>query len=331
MVNGSPTKTEILDEQKGRTQLANLTMSAVVLVVVMFATGLLTNMPKAVLAAIVFLIGLGLVDFAGLTRIRSRRFSEFVIAGVTGFVVFAVGVEQGIILAVVLSILEIIRRAYGPADFVVGVDERGERTFRAATPGTQSAPGLVVFRYDAELFYANASRFTDDVQAIIEGAPDKVRWLVLDCSSITDVDYSAGIALARAHPLRPGPGLPLRHRPRRHPPAHHPHHLRRPGPGQVRTRVRHAGGGIRRVPGRLSRPDAVTAAGSRTGEPADPSRLGRVVGPERALVLGPMVASEIVPLRPPGRSDRTTERVLVPGPGGWPGTSGLPRQTNAPQ
>jgi high affinity sulfate transporter 1 len=195
VVNGSPTKTEILDEQKGRTQVANLTMSAVVLIVVLFATGLLTNMPKAVLAGIVFLIGLGLVDVAGLRRIYRRRFSEFVIACLTGFVVFAVGVEQGIILAIVLSILEIIRRAYGPADFVVGAGEGGERTYQAAKPGVQSAPGLVVFRYDAELFYANASRFADDVEAVIQSAPDRVRWLVLDCSSITDVDYSAGIAL----------------------------------------------------------------------------------------------------------------------------------------
>jgi high affinity sulfate transporter 1 len=196
VVNGSPTKTEILDEQKGRTQVANLTMSAVVLIVVLFATGLLTNMPKAVLAGIVFLIGLGLVDVAGLRRIYRRRFSEFVIACLTGFIVFAVGVEQGIILAIVLSILEIIRRAYGPADFVVGEGgEGGERTYQAAKPGAQSAPGLVVFRYDAELFYANASRFADDVEAVIQAAPDKVRWLVLDCSSISDVDYSAGIAL----------------------------------------------------------------------------------------------------------------------------------------
>jgi MFS superfamily sulfate permease-like transporter len=163
---------------------------------VLFATGLLTNMPKAVLAGIVFLIGIGLVDVAGLARIRRRRFSEFVIACITGFVVFAVGVEQGIILAIVLSILEIIRRAYGPADFVLGVNREGKRSFQPAAPGTQSAPGLVVFRYDAELFYANASRFTDDVQAIVQAAPDKVRWLVLDCSAISDVDYSAGIALS---------------------------------------------------------------------------------------------------------------------------------------
>jgi high affinity sulfate transporter 1 len=195
VVNGSPTKTEILDEQKGRTQVANLTMSAVVLLVVLFATGALTNMPKAVLAGIVFLIGFGLIDVAGLARIRNRRFSEFVIACITAVVVFGVGVEQGIVLAIVLSILEIIRRAYGPADFVVGVDEQGRHTFAAAEPGAQSAPGLVVFRYDAELFYANASRFTDDVEAVVEAAPDKVRWLVLDCSSISDVDYSAGVAL----------------------------------------------------------------------------------------------------------------------------------------
>ena len=195
VVNGSPTKTEILDEQRGRTQVANLTMSAVVLVVVLVATGLLANLPKPVLAAIVFLIGYGLIDGNGLKLINKRRRSEFVIACATGFVVFGVGVEQGIILAVVLSILELVRRQYRPADFVVGVDQDGQPTYQMASPGLQSLPGLVVFRYDADLFYANANRFTDDVEALFQSAPDPVHWLVLDCSSIDDVDYSAGIAL----------------------------------------------------------------------------------------------------------------------------------------
>ena len=196
VVNGSPTKTQILDGQKGRTQLANLTMSAVVLVFVLFATGLLTNMPKATLAGIVFMIGVSLIDADGLRRIRGRRVSEFLIACITGFVVFGVGVEQGIILAVVLSILEIIRRAYRPSDFVVGESIDGVPSYAPASPGAQSLPGLVVFRFDAQLFYANASRFTDDVEAIMQAAPDPVRWLVLDCSAIDDVDYSAGIALS---------------------------------------------------------------------------------------------------------------------------------------
>jgi high affinity sulfate transporter 1 len=196
VVNGSPTKTQILDEQKGRTQLANITMSGVVLLVVMFFTTVLTDMPKSVLAGIVFLIGLDLIDTLGLRRIFARRPSEFIIAAVTGIVVFAVGVEQGIILAIVLSILEIIRRQYSPKDFVVGLSSDGEPTFESAEPGHQSAPGLIVFRYDADLFYANASRFVDDVEGLVDHAPDPVRWLVLDAGAVDDIDYSAGISLS---------------------------------------------------------------------------------------------------------------------------------------
>lgn len=196
VVNGSPTKTEILDEQHGRTQLANITMSLVVLVVVLFLTGYLTNMPTAVLASIVFLIGLGLVDVVGLKRIRAARVSEFVIACVTAVVVFGWGVEQGIVLAVVLSIIELVRRAYTPKDFLLGVDQAGEPTYEPAEPGAQSLPGLLVFRFDAPLFYANGSLFVDDVQRLLAAAPTKVRWLVLDCSAMTDVDYSAGLNLA---------------------------------------------------------------------------------------------------------------------------------------
>ena len=195
VVNGSPTKTQILDEQKGRTQLANVTMSLVVLVVVLFLTGLLTDMPKAVLGAIVFLIGIDLIDIAGLRRVWAARRSEFVIAALTGVVVFAVGVEQGIILALVASIIEMVRRQYRPDRFVMGVNKNGTPSYQPATPGAQSAPGLLVFRYDADLFYANANQFVDDVQSLVTAAPDPVRWLVLDCSSIPDVDYSAGMAL----------------------------------------------------------------------------------------------------------------------------------------
>jgi high affinity sulfate transporter 1 len=196
VVNGSPTKTEILDDQKGRTQVANMTMSGVALLFVLFLTSLLTDMPVAVLAGIVFMIGLGLVDVAGLRRIRGRREAEFVIACVTAVVVFAVGVEQGIVLAVLLSLVEVVRRAYHPGDFVVGEGDADQLTYTPVAAGVQSRAGLVIFRFDATLFYANASRFTDDIKTVVEGAPEPVRWLVLDCSSIDDVDYSAGLELA---------------------------------------------------------------------------------------------------------------------------------------
>ena len=196
VVNGSPTKTQILDEQKGRTQVANITMSLVVLIVVLFLTGLLTDMPKAVLGAIVFLIGIGLIDIKGLKRILAARPSEFVIAAITAVVVFAVGVEQGIVLAIVLSILEIVRRAYAPKDFLVGVDARGRhdlRQRRARTPEPARTAG-VPLRCPALLRQR---------QPVLRpgprppaAAPTKVRWLVLDCSSLDDVDYSASLTLA---------------------------------------------------------------------------------------------------------------------------------------
>jgi MFS superfamily sulfate permease-like transporter len=196
VVNGSPTKTQILDGQKGKTQVANLTMALIALLFTLFFTGLLTNMPKAVLGAIVFLIGVDLIDITGLKRIASRRKSEFVIAVITAVVVCAVGVEQGIILAIAISILEIIRRQYRPKDFVVSISPTGEPSYVASGPGVQSQAGLIVFRYDAELFYANANSFVDDVERLIDTAPSPVEWLILDASSLDDIDYSAGIALA---------------------------------------------------------------------------------------------------------------------------------------
>jgi high affinity sulfate transporter 1 len=196
VVNGSPTKTQILDEQKGRTQLANLTMSGITLLVVLFFTAALTDMPKSVLGAIVFLIGIDLIDVRGLRRISRRRTSEFVIAVGTAVVVCAVGVEQGIILAIVVSILEVIRRHYKPKDFVVSVSPTGQESYAPALPGAQSAPGLIIFRYDSDLFYANANRFVDDVEALVDKASDPVRWLILDAKSVDDIDYSAGVSIA---------------------------------------------------------------------------------------------------------------------------------------
>jgi len=197
VVNGSPTKTQVLDGQKGRTQLANLTMSATVLIVVLVATAVLDDMPKAVLAAIVFLIGVDLIDLLGLRLLARRRWSEFLIAAITCVVVFTVGVEQAIILAVILSVLDLVRRQYSPRDFIIRPDGRGGVVYEKAVTGRESLPGLIIYRYDAQLFYANANRFVDDAESIVEAAPDPVRWFVLDAGSIDDVDYSAGISLGR--------------------------------------------------------------------------------------------------------------------------------------
>ncbi|MEU1972463.1 SulP family inorganic anion transporter [Microbacterium sp. NPDC019599] len=196
VVNGSPTKTQILDGQKGRTQVANLVVVVVVLIVLLFLTGLLTDLPKAVLGGVVFVIGLELIDVKGLVRVSRERRREFFIAAATALTVFIVGVGQGVILAIVLSLLDVIERQYRARDFVLGVRAKTGYTYDSAAAGLQSEPGLIVFRYDADLFYANASRFVDEVQTLVQAAPDKVRWLILDSAGISDIDYSAAQNLA---------------------------------------------------------------------------------------------------------------------------------------
>ena len=197
VVNGSPTKTQILDEQKGRTQIANMTMAGVALLFTLFFTGVLKDMPKAVVAGIVFLIGFSLIDLPGVKRIWARRRSEAIVALITAVTVFAVGVEQGIILAVLLSLLDLVRRQYKPGDYILAEDAAGLPVYLPAKPGEQSLPGLIVFRYDAELFYANVNRFADHFEAVISAAPDPVRWVALDCAAIPDIDYSAGVMLTK--------------------------------------------------------------------------------------------------------------------------------------
>ena len=103
VVNGSPTKTEMVDEGGSHTQVAMLTTAAVVAIVLLFLTYPLQFLPNAVLASVVFLIGLKLVDISGMREIRRLRKDEFVVALQTAAVVVVIGVEQGIILAIVLS------------------------------------------------------------------------------------------------------------------------------------------------------------------------------------------------------------------------------------
>lgn len=195
VVNGSPTKTKVLDEQRGRTQVANLVVAAVTLIVLLFLTGLLRNLPHAVLAGIVIVIGVELIDVPGLRRIYHRRRIEFAVALITAVTVCLVGVGAGIVLALVLSLGEVIQREYRAPIYVLGIRADGGYDYDAAVPGRQSEPGLLVVRFDAELFFANASRFVDRVEGLVDGAPDPVRWVVLDCAGIPDIDSSAGLNL----------------------------------------------------------------------------------------------------------------------------------------
>ena len=197
VVNGSPTKTQMVDTAGGRSQLAQLTTAAVVLVVLLFLTKPLQYMPNAVLAAVVFLIGVELVDVAGMKGIWAVRKDEFMIAAVTAALVVVVGVEQGVVLAIVLSILDYVRRGYRPSRNLVVQGPGGHFHGRPLDSDAAVRPGLLVYRFGADLFYANANGFSEDVLALA-GEPG-VRWLCLDASAISDVDYSGWKTLAELH------------------------------------------------------------------------------------------------------------------------------------
>ncbi len=194
VVNGSPTKTEMADEAKSKTQVAMLAMAATVAIVLLFLTKPLQYMPNAVLAAVVFVIGVKLVDIANMKEIWRLKRDEFAIAAATAVVVVVVGVEQGIILAIVLSLLDHVRRHYDPHDVVVTRGEQGGMATVAPEPGAVTEPGLVVYRFGVGVFYANAARLTEEVLGLVD-VPEKPRWLVLLADAIDDVDFTGGKTL----------------------------------------------------------------------------------------------------------------------------------------
>lgn len=195
VVNGSPTQTAMVESSGGRSQLAHLTTAGVVALVLLFLTGPLRYLPQCVLGAVVFTIAVGLVDLSGLLNILRESPGEFRLALATAAVVVVIGVEQGILLAMVLSLLRHVRHSYRPHVAVLVEDGVGRWLPAAAVPGALSAPGLVVFQFGADLFYANAGRFAENVRSLVERAPTPVNWLVVDAGAITNVDYSAARVL----------------------------------------------------------------------------------------------------------------------------------------
>jgi SulP family sulfate permease len=191
VVNGSPTQTTMADRAGARSQVAQLAFAAIVLLVLLFLTGPLQYLPHCVLASIVFTIAVGMVDVAGLRSILQESPGEFMLAILTAAAVVAVGVEQGILFAIGFSLVRHVRHSYEAHSMVLIPDAHGRWETAPARPGLQTAPGLIVYRYGADLFYANADRFADEVHALVEKAPAPVKWLLLDAEAIGDMDLSA--------------------------------------------------------------------------------------------------------------------------------------------
>lgn len=197
VVNGSPTKTQIVDSAGGRSQLSSLVAGVVVLLVLLFLTGPLVYLPLAALATVVFLIGIELIDVASMRRIYTQRRGEFVVMSLTAAAVVFIGVEQGIVLAIAASIVDHLRHSYEPRSSVLVKSTAGHWQSLPVRPGQRTAEGLVVYRFGTSLYFANASRLAADFTTLTQQG-EAPSWLCLDGAAIGDVDYSAAAVLARA-------------------------------------------------------------------------------------------------------------------------------------
>ncbi|HEX4038647.1 MAG TPA: SulP family inorganic anion transporter [Acidobacteriaceae bacterium] len=209
VVNGSPTQTAMVETAGGQSQIAQLTTAGVVACVLLFLTGPLRFLPLCVLGALVLLVAIHLIDLRGLLSMRRESPGEFAVALVTAITVVAAGVEQGIVLAMILSLLRIVRHSYRPHTGVVLPDKNKTWKIVPVAPGIVSLPGFVLYRFGAALFYANASRFADEILCLVGTPPSAVRWVVVDAEAITNIDYSASRVIQRLNAHLAGMGIAL--------------------------------------------------------------------------------------------------------------------------
>jgi high affinity sulfate transporter 1 len=196
-VSASSSRTLVAESARARTQVTGLVGAAAILGILAWGSGLLKDMPSSALAAIVMTAALSLLDLQALRWLWRVRRSEFVLALIAFLGVALVGVLEGIVVAVLLSLGNFIRRAWRPHDAILGRIE-GQKGYHDTdrNGGAETIPGLVIFRFDAPLFFANADHFRRRVREAIEAAEVPVEWLMIAAEPITDIDTTGAEALA---------------------------------------------------------------------------------------------------------------------------------------
>ncbi|MBM3146769.1 MAG: SulP family inorganic anion transporter [Actinobacteria bacterium] len=190
--SASAARTAVAESVGSRTQVAGLTAAALMVVVLLVLTGPLAYVPVAVLAAIVVAAVLRLIDLKALRTLWRVRRVELVIALAALAGVVAVGLLQGVVIAMGLSLLDFLWRTSSPHDAVLGrAPGRGGFHDTTRVRDAAAVPGTLVYRFDAPLFYANAERFRSRVLRLVGRHPG-TRFVVLDASPIADIDVTAG-------------------------------------------------------------------------------------------------------------------------------------------
>ena len=198
-IGSSASRTAAVDAIGARTQVPSLVAGVAVAVLLLFFTDLLALLPAAALAGIVANAVVGLIEVGALRELWRVRRSELWTALAAIVSVLVLGVLQGVVIAFLLSLFDLIWRASRP-DTGVLAERPGDDTFDlpADAPVTITRPGLVVYRFGAPLYFANATTFGEDVQRLADAADPPLRWFVLDASAIADIDTTGARAMERA-------------------------------------------------------------------------------------------------------------------------------------
>ena len=190
-VSTSGSRTAVAEQAGAKTQVTGLVGAAVIVLMLVFVPGLLKNLPNPTLAAVVIAASLSLADVPGTLRIWRQRRVELLLSLAAFLGVALLGVLQGIAVAVALSILNVFRRAWWPYQTTLGrVPGMPGQHDRRLHPEGEELPGLVIFRFDAPLFFANARTFREQVRRLAAGQP-RPQWILIAAEPITDIDTTA--------------------------------------------------------------------------------------------------------------------------------------------
>ena len=194
-VSTSASRTAVAERSGAKTQLTGVTGAALIIFMIVFVPGLFRNLPSPALAAVVITASLSLADIPAVARLWRQRKAEFLLSIAAFAGVVLLGVLAGIAIAVALSILNVFRRAWWPYDTRLGRVEgiEGYHDVRSY-PDAQQLPGLVIYRFDAPLFFANAKTFRDEVRRLARSDPPPA-WIVIAAEPVTDIDTTASDVL----------------------------------------------------------------------------------------------------------------------------------------
>jgi len=209
-VSSSASRTPVAEAAGAKTQLTGVVGAACIALLLLVAPVALRDLPQAALSAVVIVACLALVEIAGVVRLYRMRRGEFVLSLICFLGVALLGVIQGIFLAVALALLAFIWRAWQPYYAVLGrVD--GLKGYHDVTrhPEARRIPGLVLFRWDAPIFFANAEIFRARVLRAVADAPTTTTWVVVAAEPITDVDMTAADMLAELDQALHAAGMDL--------------------------------------------------------------------------------------------------------------------------